>query len=81
MNILQRTDRVELSPRGINSLKNTGNANSAIPVLPGVGLMQRIIHITSCLAKTQTWSAIGVKAKIKKFTTKNLDIHEPTVTK
>ena len=68
-------------PCGINSPIKRGKANSAMPLLPGVGEMQSIIHITNCLAKIKRWSPTGENARSMQFTTKKRDVHENTVHK
>lgn len=68
-------------PCGINSPINKGKANSATPLLPGVGEMQRITHITNCLAKTKRCSPTGENARSMQLTTKKRDVHEKTVHK
>src|SRR5690554_4584322 len=71
----------------MNSCRKPENANSATPLLPGVGLISMMTHITSCRAKmtrcsevvaNHPWSVV-TKARMRKFTTRYLDIQDAYV--
>jgi len=47
--------------------KNAGISNSAIPLEPGVTLMSKMTHITSCLPITSMWLKLPTKASKMKF--------------